>query len=105
MSSDSSMERHVHNVLLRGDRGGFATELAKAWCAADSSNRARLEASFPRVFNPVIDLVGTYRIEMCVPQGHKAFVTGAGGVFGLVSRCLHGLESDYGIIVSIVKLS
>jgi hypothetical protein len=40
----------VHSQLLTGMRGGFAAALGDAWCVADSSNRAKLEATWPNLF-------------------------------------------------------
>lgn len=36
--------------LVNGDRGGFARAMGIAWQYADESNRAKIEAAFPNLF-------------------------------------------------------
>lgn len=37
--------------MSQGSRGGFASHIGKAYCAADNSNRRSLEVAFPHLFN------------------------------------------------------
>lgn len=51
----NNLERYVQDVLLSGERGGFAAALGEAWCVADSNNRAKLCGAFPAIFTPPAD--------------------------------------------------